>query len=290
MLSNRQRKTGEVIGTSPAGKRSHPSEQTQNIPTGDGIQGALAKKRDGNRNGVITIGKCILGTRAKGSWKFSLAVLRVREIEKIIASRHGRILPETDDAVIYVEAVAGAKSDQDIAAWCTVFCPWFSEAEIAAIESQAEKRKRMQGADAVAHDLRVCMEERTALGLRTIGAFDVDQSTRKKLMQERKRERDRTRMQVKRAADHGGDNAGSITEIQPWKAAGISRATWYRRVRQNPSRIDIYTKGDTFVSRSDRGKFALAKPAHLMVARAMPLPGVGSAHDELSKQMDIKHG
>jgi len=214
------------------------------------VQSALQAKRQGNRSGVTRIGGCILGQRRKRGWRFDLSIMRLREIEKLINARHGARLPDTDDACIYVEAVALAKSGQDLRAWCAVFAPFFDEEELKSIEAKAIGRKRMQSADTVAHHLRVSMQERTGLGLKTIGAFDLDQAERKRLMTERKRERDRVRLQEKRAAARISPQigAGSINRQQPWKAEGISRATWYRRVRQDLSRIDINTKSDKPVS------------------------------------------
>lgn len=240
------------------------SEREEHIRNEGDRQAALVLKRRGNRSGVTRVGACILGERKRRGWRFDLSIMRLREIEKLINARHGATLPETDDACIYVEAVALAKTGQDLRSWCAVFAPFVRAEELAGIDDKAAARKRMQSADAVAHHLRVSMQERTELGLKTIGAFDIEHIERKRLVRERKRERDRVRLQEKRAAARISPpvRAGSISRLKPWKAEGISRATWYRRMRQDLSRIDINTKSDKPVSRSSGALGdAMAKPA-----------------------------
>lgn len=59
---------------------------------------------------AIKVGDCLLGYKAVqrrargGRWNHFRG--RMREIEKLIRHRHGDIVPEADDALIYVEVIA----------------------------------------------------------------------------------------------------------------------------------------------------------------------------------------
>jgi hypothetical protein len=83
--------------------------------------------------------------------------------------------------------------------------------------------------------LRLSHEERTRMGITTIGAYDVDKREREKRHKFRKRTRDRERAARKRAARGVMPRekylAVSLSKTQPWKAKGISRRTWERRRR-----------------------------------------------------------
>jgi hypothetical protein len=74
---------------------------------------AKADRREGLARDVtaIKIGDCLLGYKAvqrrmrASRWNHFRG--RMCEIEKLIRHRHGEIVPEADDALIYVEVIAG---------------------------------------------------------------------------------------------------------------------------------------------------------------------------------------
>ena len=178
--------------------------------------------------------------RARSSWRFRVEILRLREIEAIIRQRFpDGIVPDPEDTddretcLAFVRAAALSGSGQDLHTWCRVFAPWVTDADLTPIITQVVRRRRMLRADAVARMLGVTMRERQQLGLRTIGAADVDRGTRKRLAKQRKRERDRERMAEKRrsagALDRASYEANSLSRLKPWEALGMSRRTWYRR-------------------------------------------------------------
>jgi hypothetical protein len=190
--------------------------------------------------------------------------MRVREIELIITSRHGAIVPDpdgTDDrdtCMAYIRAVAFSASGQDIREWSRRWAPWASAGDLVPIAAQAAKRKRMLRPDHVAQMLGVTLDERIALSLKTIGASNVSEAERKRIMRERKRERDRTRQLEKRRlagmADRQSQHSETLTSTKPWEAEGVSRRTWFYRQKQRcteVSRIDIERKSDTRVQSVD---------------------------------------
>ncbi|PWJ80593.1 hypothetical protein C7441_112135 [Pseudaminobacter salicylatoxidans] len=220
---------------------------------------ALERHYRARRTRKIVIGRCVLAEmseRRRSDWKPSLELMRLREIEAIIFHRHGSILPETDDADLYIEAAAFAQSDQNMIDWCRKWAPWAGEEIVGPIVEQAKKRSRMMRADGVAGLLRVTMKERDDLDLKTIGACDMAKGDRLALAKERKRARDRKRMQKKRSGKSRKDRqtyeAESAETLKPWEAEGISRRTWYRRRGTSVSRVDIYTIGDIPVPTAEK--------------------------------------
>lgn len=209
---------------------------------------------------VLKMGRCIIAERQFHGHgrEFNLALLRLREIERLIGSRHGHVVPDptgTDDeelCVAYIRAVAMSASAQPLSDWCQRWAPWVSVQLIVEVELEAAGRKRMLRADAAAALLRLTMEERKKLGIKTIGACDISKAEREKVSADQKRAADRERIALKRRASgvksRASDREQSLEKTQPWKAEGISRATWYRRRETRVSRIDIYMKRDTSVS------------------------------------------
>ncbi|MGB3898151.1 MAG: hypothetical protein WA973_06320 [Mesorhizobium sp.] len=189
----------------------------------------------------------------------------MREIEMIISRRHGSILPETDDADLYIKAAAFTMSGQDITEWCRRWAPWAGADIVDPIIVTAQKRRRMMRADGVAGLLMVTMKERDEIGLRTIGACDMSKGDRIALVRERKRARDRKRMEQKRAGksrkDRQSYEAQSAENLKPWEAEGISRRTWYRRRGTSVSRVDIYTNGDIPVPNAEEYVPAVPSPS-----------------------------
>lgn len=202
-------------------------------------------------------------------WKPSRQLMRLREVEKVIRSRHGGKIPDpldTDDrefCLNYILAAALSKvEEQCMTSWCAKWAPWASTAEIVNAEIQAAKRKMMITADGVAGLLMITFSERTSIGLNTIGACDIPRHQRNKLAKERKQRRDRERQEQLRrnrgSKDRKSHAASTITHLKPWIAEGISRATWYRKQRETEqSRVVIYTSGDTFVSPTSKASISL---------------------------------
>ncbi|SDA40230.1 hypothetical protein [Mesorhizobium qingshengii] len=190
--------------------------------------------------------------RNRSSWKASPALMRLREIEKVIKARHGSVLPETDDADLYIRAAAFSCTGQDMRQWCARWAPWASPDLIKLIATAAAKRRHMMSANGVAGMLMVSMEERTRLGLNTIGACDMSLQDRQELTKQRKRERDRSLVEQKRRAAGKVDRASylaahAVSRDKPWEVEGISRRTWYRR-GTGQSRVEVlHTGGDTLV-------------------------------------------
>ncbi|PDT03544.1 hypothetical protein CO666_13250 [Rhizobium chutanense] len=199
---------------------------------------------------AIKLGDCLLGYKAVqrraqgGRWSHFHG--RMREIERLIRHRHGAIVPEADDALIYVEVIAGlalVEFRQEFAevvlGWSARWLPWAGKACIEEIIYERTKvRFSPLSADALGHALHVSYAERCALDIRTIGAFDVPKRKRAKLQKEKRRQRDRSRKEEQRRAagaiPRADYLANSFSTARPWEAFGISRRTWERRGKPMP--------------------------------------------------------
>ncbi|ANK85662.1 MULTISPECIES: hypothetical protein [unclassified Rhizobium] len=199
---------------------------------------------------AVKIGDCLLGYKAVqrrmrgGRWNHFRG--RMREIEKLIRHRHGAIVPEADDALIYVEVIAGLAFVEFgegfvevVLGWAARWLPW---ARKAAIEEIIYERTKLRfsplTADALGHALHLSYAERSALDIRTIGAFDVPKAKRAKLQKAKRRQRDRSRKEEQRRAAGAVTRAdyldNSLSAARPWEAFGISRRTWERRGKPMP--------------------------------------------------------
>lgn len=218
-------------------------------------------RRDGDK---LMMGNVILleARRPTGAKPYSRPSHRLREIERVIKSRHGFGVPHTDDASAYVEAIAYAYNANDpsitekaVKAWCLTWAPWaLNDGSMDAALAGVVSRKYDLCRYAVGKLLAVRWSEREALNLNTIAAYDVTPERQKELAREKKKEVDRLRIEAKRRAkgvkSRAEYEANSVNSQKPWIAEGISKRTWYRRQKSNgtgPSRAGINKVCDTLV-------------------------------------------
>jgi hypothetical protein len=83
-------------------------------------------------------------------------------------------------------------------------------------------------ADKLAWKFKVTQEQRRRLALKTIGAIDLSKAERIKT----RRAHNKAASRAYRRANGAKPRAQYLAQFtKPWIAAGISRATWYRRLR-----------------------------------------------------------
>lgn len=194
---------------------------------------------------TVTLGKAVLGYLAsrrrisRSPWNHARG--RMNEIEKIIRARHGAIVPETDDAFIYAEALAAVlfpEFGEDFVVMVEGFMrkwyPWATQHQIEhVIFERTQRRFKDISADALGHMLHLTDAERTSLRIRTIGACDITAAQRKRRQKLVRRDRDRMAKQVARRAAGAVPRdeylANSLTSSKPWEAFHCSRRTWERK-------------------------------------------------------------
>lgn len=176
-------------------------------------------------------------TRQKGKRKRStpmqIVALRISDLSTLFRSRYGITLPDDDagreDMRLAVDHLAALPHPaKAITRWLETWAPWLTLAEHRQIIAEGIANQRHWKADALAWRLRLTREQRTMLGITTIGAIDMAKAARTK----RRRDRDRARKAAKRQAagvvPRRQYEATSAEQTKPWIAAGISRRTWYR--------------------------------------------------------------
>jgi hypothetical protein len=187
-------------------------------------------------------------TRAHPSHSKLIGRLRRAAIGRLVQHRHGG-LPDTDDSVIYLAAVAHFEGSTDhrafvLDAWCRRNrAPPALLARVDAIVAEAPPEKLT--AARLGAVLRLKDRERTACKISTIAPVDMTKQQRAA----RRKASDRERKRAARAAAGAKPRAESLSRTKPWTALGISRRTWERRRRDaNSSAISLSITTDGFAS------------------------------------------
>jgi hypothetical protein len=163
-----------------------------------------------------------------------LVALRMADLAILFRSRYGYELPNDDagrdDLVVALNHLAClAHPRGHIANWIEIWAPWLTAAEQRDIVAPILANPTRWKADALAWRLRLTMEQRTMLGITTIGAIDMNKGARTKRRNQRDRERKAKQRRAKGIKPRKAYEAQSISRQKPWEAEGISRRTWYRR-------------------------------------------------------------
>jgi hypothetical protein len=184
---------------------------------------------------------------------FCRTTQRLREIERIVACRHG-LIPATDDADVFLVPIAQCYRRLLIKAGKTAtvhdiidrleVCKIIDGSGLvwrqlrdAAVE--AIDNPRMEKARAIAQRLLVTYDERTKLNLRTIGAHDVDPREQARRRKERKRQYSKARA-ARLRAERGAKSreeylaANSVNRTKPWERLNIGRSKWYALGKPEP--------------------------------------------------------
>jgi hypothetical protein len=171
--------------------------------------------------------------------RFDRDTKRLIELYRLASDRHGDILPDDDQGRLFAFVMAHHLAEPNrIRANLAELAPWYDDDDADKLIKAVAKRRYRWSADKLASAkwLNVSYAERQALGLTTIGAFDVPKAEREKLRRERYRPRKRTldrawrqrrrRKQGKPTRDAWlQDNSAS--RDKPWLALGIGRTKYY---------------------------------------------------------------
>lgn len=181
------------------------------------------------------------GRRQRLASPQQIVSLRLHELARLFGSRYRTmVLPDDDAGRDDIEPVihhlaALRQPARRAEQWLRLWAPWLTIAEQHTIITEAIAGARPWTADQLAWRYRVTREERTMLGLTTIGAIDYGKAARTK----RRRDRDKSRKAAARRAagikPRREYEASAIERAKPWEAEGISRRTWYRRRGTSPA-------------------------------------------------------
>jgi hypothetical protein len=165
----------------------------------------------------------------------SLIGLRIHDLEVIFwaRARGKRLLDDDDsgrdDALMALHHMAGLTIDPRgrMTSWLSTWAPWMPPGEAAGLIESAIAKPTRYRADTLARRLNLRLAERERLNVTTIGAVD---RPKKQRLADRKEQR-RLAEQARRRARGAKPRISSAARTKPWEAAGISRASWYRRQR-----------------------------------------------------------
>lgn len=179
-------------------------------------------------------------------------IWRLREIERLIVYRDG-VVPPTEDCNLYLEPIArcfrrnladkGKPAQVEnvverFEAWQCRFGPELTRQHFEAAAVAALRHPRLETANMLGRRLCLTDQERTLLKITTFRGPDLTAGQHARRRRERKRERDRLRAARKRAERGAIPRseylAGSKARTRPWEAMGISRATYYRKLKGAP--------------------------------------------------------
>jgi hypothetical protein len=198
---------------------------------------------------TLSTGNVQLRERAKpkGNTEFgpqSFGRKRVKEINLVIDFRHPDGIPEHDDDddgfwfPVAHAMFCGRRTDAEFAAkllaWIKNRMPWAAERAqqfVDGFRSRFNPRADHLTAASIAGYLRTTEREKRELKLSTIGIYGMTAAEYKTWLAEERKRRDRERKDRQPRSEWLKANASSINRQRPWETEGISRATYFRRVK-----------------------------------------------------------
>jgi hypothetical protein len=165
-----------------------------------------------------------------------IAGLRRNEIEDLIRYRHD-VLPDTDDRGWYLQRwgwhnTRSAHQHEDLKALGRRLGVELPDAEVAVTVAYVNRKPRRFLADSLGKQLMLTEDERTILGITTIGSHNVPRAERKRIRKALDVERKRKRRRFKGMKPRAVYLENSLSRTRPWEAEGICRRTWERRQKR----------------------------------------------------------
>jgi hypothetical protein len=158
--------------------------------------------------------------------------LKLGDVMKVCRDRYGLELPDDDAGRDDLEIMLCLNADKNLKNVIEIQAPWMQPAEAEALMDHVKRlpsNVRSMSNGTLGRKLNLTLAQKERIGLRQITPCDL---TREELAARRKaRHRDREHERRRRCgattraaylAQH------SVNREKPWKAAGISRASWYR--------------------------------------------------------------
>jgi hypothetical protein len=165
----------------------------------------------------------------------SMAAIRCAEIDRLVESRYGAALPADDagrdDVWIMVHHLAQVSGDGHarIVAWLARRAPWMPPSEREALVTNVFAKPVRWRAITLGEKFRLTSVERSQLGIKTIAACDMTKAESDAARENRKRLAKRAQRRRDGVKPRQEYETSAIGHGKPWIAAGVSKATWYRR-------------------------------------------------------------
>jgi hypothetical protein len=187
--------------------------------------------------------------------------LRLGDLRKLFRDRYGPILPDDDagreDLIELLLPISlGHEPDLRMRHAIEVWCPWMSQKETGEIIDRIKQMplwQRKPKAELLGQRLGLIYPDRTRLRIKTIAPTDVSREGMLWLRKQRDKERKRRQRQLQGRAK---SQANSARRNKPWLIQGISRRTYYYRLKKTnctiSSAIKLLTVTDKVVQSPKR--------------------------------------
>jgi hypothetical protein len=162
--------------------------------------------------------------------------LRLGDMQKVLRSRYGITLPDDDAGrddlrELLLPVSLGHHAARKMQNTVQIWAPWMNADEAGQLLDSIERTPEFQRKPTsreLGERLRITNQERESLGLRTIAPVDMTARQLRERRKEKARVREWQRRRAKGSKPRDAWLANAKTRLQPWKAKGISRRTWYR--------------------------------------------------------------
>ena len=224
-----------------------------------------------------------------------ITFMRVGDLERIFEDRYGLHLPDDDagwdDLVVMANHLAHYGGTTEtvvgrIVEWAALHAPTISTDRVAALASKVAARPIKWSADKLAWRMRLTMEDRTRLGITTIGAFDVGKKDRPEWLAAHHRKRKADDRRAEGVQTRAEWRANSDTAHEWWKAMGMSRRTWYRKGKPMPEA----GHGTTPAPEAARGTGLADHIVRQRPAEPVPTSGAAAAQEAVQDAPAIESG
>jgi hypothetical protein len=136
---------------------------------------------------------------------FQMSAIRIAELNRLFAARHGSTLPDDEAgrecvwiAANHLILLPGVPSVR-LFEWAKLHAPWLTTAELEQLLADAASKTQIWTADGLAWRLKLTYADRQALKIKTIGSIDVNKRERAKLRKAAARAREKRRRDAKKA-------------------------------------------------------------------------------------------
>lgn len=164
--------------------------------------------------------------------------MRIAELNRYLNYRYGCELPDDDAGRADLEIMVShlVRKFGEPFRWVWNFAShrarWMPDAELRAMTNRAVATPKKWRADTLGRALRLTMGERTKLAITTIRAFDQTKEQLEQARREQRRKADEKRRRAKGIKPRADYLAEAGRKRKEREAQGVSRATHYRRLRQ----------------------------------------------------------
>jgi hypothetical protein len=224
--------------------------------------------------------------KSKDQRKRAFQAMRTGDLNKLFAKRYDStredyVFPDDDAGVDDLRILLGHYAYSNplrLTKIAALRAPWLKGAQLEYMIADAATSPRMWTFQELGDYMNLTEAERKDLGIRTIGTVDVTPRQRKQARKVRDKERKAKARRAKGAKPRDQYLAASKSREEPWKAAKISRRTWYRRLaKQNgtsPSTVNLIKAADAVVPRrgghDGHAKASVRSSGVMLVAKDNP--------------------